>query len=212
MREVVGVVRTTKYLTLGEEPKLAAYIPLEQEFSDVMVLFARTAGEPAPVLGTMQGEIRSLDALVPATNPFTIGQVIDTSLWAARMAAILLGVLGALALVLAAIGLYGLMAYSVSQRQQEIGVRMALGAAQSVVLRGVLRQAMTLVAIGLVVGLAMAVLISRAVATLLFGISPTDPATFTLVSLVLVGMGLVASLVPAWRASRVDPIVALRSA
>jgi len=212
MREVVGVVRTTKYLTLGEEPKLAAYIPLEQEFSDVMVLFARTAGEPAPVLGTMQGEIRSLDALVPATNPFTIGQVIDTSLWAARMAAILLGVLGALALVLAAIGLYGLMAYSVSQRQQEIGVRMALGAAQSVVLRGVLRQAMTLVAIGLVVGLAMAVLISRAVATLLFGISPTDPATFTLVSLVLVGIGLVASLVPAWRASRVDPIVALRSA
>jgi predicted permease len=212
MREVVGVVRTTKYVTLGEAPQLAAYIPLEQEFADVMVLFTRTAGDPAPVLGTVQGEIRSLDALVPATNPFTIGQVIDTSLWAARLAAILLGVLGGLALVLASIGLYGLMAYSVTQRQQEIGVRMALGAAQSVVLRDVLRQAMTLVAVGLVVGLAVAVLVSRAVATLLFGISATDPATFTLVSIVLVAVGLVASVVPAWRASRVDPIVALRSA
>src|SRR5262249_23079592 len=197
---------------LGENPQLAAYIPLEQEFSDLMVLFTRTNGEPAPILGTVQGELRSLDPLVPATNPFTIGQVIDTSLWAARLVAILLGVLGGLALVLASIGLYGLMAYSVSQRQQEIGVRMALGAAQPVVLRSILRQAMTLVVVGLVVGLLVAVGVSRAVATLLFGVSATDPATFTVVSLVLVGVGLVASLVPAWRASRVDPIVALRTA
>jgi putative ABC transport system permease protein len=212
MREVVGVVRTTKYVTLGEEPQLAAYIPLEQEFSDFMVLFTRTSGEPAPVLGTVQGELRALDSLVPATNPFTIGQVIDTSLWAARLAAVLLGVLGGLALVLASIGLYGLLAYSVTQRQQEIGLRMALGAAQSVVLRAILRQAMTLVGVGLLVGLAVAVLVSRVVARLLFGISATDPTTFTLVSLILIGVGLVASLVPAWRASRVDPIVALRSA
>jgi predicted permease len=212
MREVVGVVRTIKYFTLGEEPRMAVYMPLEQDFSDVMVLFARTAGDPAPMLGTVQREIRALDPLVPVTNPLTIGQVIDTSLWAARLAAILLGVLGGLALVLASIGLYGLMAYSVSQRRQEIGVRMALGAAQPVVLRAILRQAMTLVVIGLVVGLAIAFGVSRAVATLLFGISATDPVTFLLVSVVLIGVGLLASLVPAWRASRVDPIVALRSA
>jgi predicted permease len=212
MREVIGVARTSKYLTLGEDPQMASYIPLEQEFSDFMVLFARTAGDPAPMLGTIQGEIRTFDGLVPVTNPLTIGQVIDTSLWAARMAAVLLGVLGGLALVLASIGLYGLMAYSVSQRRQEIGVRMALGAAQPVVLRAILRQAMTLVVTGLIAGLVVAVAISRAAATLLFGISATDPATFTFVSVVLIGVGLLASLVPAWRASRVDPVVALRGA
>src|SRR5262249_8530161 len=154
-----------------------------QDFSDVMVLFARTAGDPAATLGTVQREIRAHDAQVPVTNPLTIGQVIGTSLWAARLAAILLGVLGGLALVLASIGLYGLMAYSVSQRQQEIGVRMALGAAQPLVLRAILRQAMTLVMIGLAVGLIVAIGVSRSVANLLFGVSATDPMTFTLVPL-----------------------------
>ncbi len=148
---------------------------------------------------------------MPVTNPFTIGQVIDQSLWAARLGAILLAVLGGLALVLASVGLYGVMAYAVGQRLHEIGLRMALGAAQRVVLTMVLRQAMTLVVIGLVVGLLAAFGVSRVVSNLLYGISATDPLTFAGVSLLLAAVGLIASFVPAFRASRVDPLVALRT-
>jgi predicted permease len=209
-REVIGVAKTTKYNTLGEDPQIAAYIPLAQNYADGMVLFLRADGDPAVVLGATQREIRAIDAQMPLNNPSTMTGIIDQSLWAARLGAVLLGTLGALALGLAAVGLYGVMAYSVGQRQREIGLRMALGAPQSGVLRLVLRQAMTLVAIGLVIGLGVAFALSSRAAALLYGISATDPVTFFGVSALLVGVGFVASLVPALRASRVDPIVALR--
>jgi ABC-type antimicrobial peptide transport system permease subunit len=137
-------------------------------------------------------------------------EVLNQSLFPARMAAILLGVLGALALTLASIGLYGVMAYSVSQRRREIGVRMALGANRGQVLTMVLRQAMTLVGIGLAIGMTGALAVSRVVTRLLFGMSPMDPVTFGGVVLVLLSVALMASYVPAWRASRLDPIKALR--
>jgi ABC-type antimicrobial peptide transport system permease subunit len=162
------------------------------------------------VLGTAQHEIRAIDAHVPLTNPFTMREILRQSLWPARLAAILLGVLGALALVLASVGVYGVMAYAVAQRTREIGVRMALGANRSQVLAMVLRQAMSPVLIGIVIGVAGALAISRVVARLLFGVSTTDPATFGSVGAILLLVALVASWVPAWRASRLDPLLALR--
>ena len=209
-RQVVGVAKTSKYSTLGEDPQPAVYTPLEQDFSDTMTLLVRTAGDPAPALGTAQREIRSLDRSVPLQNPFTMRTILDQSLWPARLAAILLGVVGALALTLASIGLYGVMAYSVAQRTREIGVRMAMGANRAQVLAMVLRQAMTLVGIGLVIGVAGAAALSRGVTRLLFGMSGLDPATFAGVCVVLALVAVLASYVPAWRASRLDPIKALR--
>jgi putative ABC transport system permease protein len=131
-------------------------------------------------------------------------------LWPARLAAILLGAIGLLALTLAIVGLYGVMAYSVAQRTREIGLRMALGADRRQVLGMVLGQAMLLVAIGLIIGVAGARALAGVVARLLFGMSPADPVTFGFVCVILSAVGLLASCVPAWRASRLDPLRALR--
>jgi putative ABC transport system permease protein len=209
-REVVGVARTVKYNTIGEDPQPAVYTPLEQTPADTMVLLARTAGSPAAALGGVQREVRALDAHVPLTNPFTMREVLSQSLWPARMAAILLGVLGGLALVLATVGLYGLMAYAVAQRTREIGVRMALGANRGNVLIMVLRQALTLVVAGLAAGIGGALLVSRVVSRLLFGLSAFDPATFVGVAVLLAAVAALASYLPARRASRLDPLLALR--
>jgi predicted permease len=209
--QVVGVVKTTKIGTLGEDPQPAAYVALEQNPADAMVLVLRAGAQPpGALLGTTQHEIRALDSHVPLTNPFTMREILKQSLWPARMAAILLGVLGALALVLASIGVYGVLAYAVAERTREIGVRLAVGANRAQVLRMVLRQGMLLVVIGLSVGAAGALAVSRVVARLLFGLSTTDPATFGGVGVILLLVALVASLVPAWRASRLDPLLALR--
>lgn len=209
-REVIGVAKTSKYQTLGEDPQPAAYTPLEQDPTETMVLFVRAGGAPAAPLGTAQREIRTLDSHVPLTNPYTMREILKQSLWPARLAAILLGALGILALTLASVGLYGVMAYSVTQRTREIGVRMALGADRSQVLTMVLRQAMTLVVIGLAIGVTAAMAVARVVTRLLFGMSALDPATFGGVCLILVVVAMLASCVPAWRASRLDPLRALR--
>jgi ABC-type antimicrobial peptide transport system permease subunit len=209
-RQVIGVAKTVKYGTLAEDPQSAVYVPLEQNPSDSMVLFLRTPGAPHSVLGPAQATIRALDTHVPLTNPTTMRDILLQSLWPARLAAILLGVLGALALVLASVGLYGLMAYSVAQRTQEIGMRMALGADAADVLKMVLRQSMGLAVTGLMLGLAGALAVSRLVARLLYGLSPMDPATFAGVAALLLGIALVASSVPAIRASRLDPLRALK--
>ena len=209
-RQVIAVAKTSKYTTVGEDPQPAAYTPLEQDPSDTMVLFVRTGGEPAAALGTAQREIRTLDSHVPLNSPYTMRVILNQSLWPARLAAILLGALGILALTLASVGLYGVMAYSVTQRTREIGVRMALGADRSRVRAMVLRQAMLLVAIGLVIGVTGALAVARVVTRLLFGMSATDPTTFGGVCLVLVVVAVLASYVPAWRASRLDPLRALR--
>jgi predicted permease len=209
-RQVIGVAKTSKYTTVGEDPQPAVYTPLEQDFSDTMVLFVRTAGDPGQALGTVQREIRSLDSHVPLTNPFPMAEIVRQSLWPARLAAILLGAVGTLALTLASIGLYGVMAYSVVQRTREIGVRMALGADTSRVLTMVLGQAMLLAALGLTIGVTGALVLSRLVARLLFGMSATDPTTFAGVCALLLTVALAASYLPALRASRLDPIRALR--
>jgi predicted permease len=209
-QEVVGIVETTKIATLGEDPQACAYLPLEQNFSDLMTLYLRTEGDPTAVMAAAQREIRAMDPLVPLINPMTVGEVIDQSLFAPKLAAGLLGVMGAIALVLASVGLYGVLAFRVAQRSQEIGLRMALGARRSNVLRMVLFGAMELVGIGVAIGLAAAFAVSRAVVSLLYGISATDPVTFLGVTFTLAVVAVAASSVPALRASRVDPLVALR--
>jgi len=209
-QEIVGIVETTKIGTLGEDPQPCAYLPLEQNYSDAMTLYLRTEGDPAPVMTAAQREIRAMDPLVPVINPLTVGEVIDQSLFAPKLAAGLLGVMGVMALALASVGLYGVLAFRVGQRFREIGLRMALGAQRSDVLRMVLTNAMMLVGVGVGIGLVAAFAVSRAVKSLLYGISATDPATFLGVTLVLAAVALVASSIPALRASRVDPLVALR--
>ena len=208
-REVVGVAKTVKYVTLGEAPQPAAYYPLQQSQNDAMVLYVRADGDPSRLLKPVQQEIRTLDANVPVQTPQVVRDVIDQSLWGVNLGATLLAVFGALALALACVGLYGVMAHSVGQRTQEIGLRMALGAGRPAVLRLILKQALTLVGTGTVLGLAGALVVSRFIGSLLFG-SATDAASFIVASLALLAVAAIASFLPARRASRVDPLVALR--
>ena len=208
-REVIGVVKTTKYVTLGEAPQPASYFPLRQSQNDTMVLYVRAAGDPTSLLVPVQRAIHEVDPHLPIQNPQRVRDVIDQSLWAVNLGAGLLGLFGVLALVLACIGLYGVMAYSVGQRTQEIGLRMALGAGPSGVLRLVLRQGLTLVGIGVVIGLAGAFGLSRFLQSLLFG-SASDPLAFVGAAAALLLVATIASLLPALRASRIDPLIALR--
>jgi len=208
-REIVGVAETVKYVTLGETPQPAAYFPLRQSQNDAMVLYVRAAGDAASLLVPVQREIRQIDPNVPIQSPQRVRDVIDQSLWAVKLGAGLLGVFGVLALALACVGLYGVMAYSVGQRTQEIGLRMALGAGPGQVLRLVLRQGLSLVAVGVVLGVAGALGVSLLIQSLLFG-SAYDPLSFLAASAALVAVAAIASLLPARRASRVDPLVALR--
>jgi putative ABC transport system permease protein len=208
--EVVGVATTVKYTTIGEDPQIAVYVPLEQNPSDTMVLLVKADGAGSAALGAAEQEIRAFDRRVPLTNPFTMREILKQSLWPTRMAALILGVMGALALLLASVGLYGVMAHAVARRTHEIGIRMALGANRGRVLSMILGQAMTLVGIGLLLGVAAALAVSRVVSRLLFGLSAMDPATFVGVGVVLTLVALVASYLPARRASRLDPLRALR--
>jgi putative ABC transport system permease protein len=208
-REIVGVAKTVKYVTLGETPQAAAYSPLRQSKNDAMVLYVRAEGDPASLLGPVQREIRKVDPTVPIQSPQRVSDVIDQSLWAVKLGAGLLAVFGALALSLACVGLYGVMAYSVGQRTHEIGLRMALGAGPGQVLGLVLRQGLALVGAGVLVGVAAALGVSQLIGSLLFG-SAYDPMSFIGASVALVGVSTIASFLPALRASRVDPLVALR--
>jgi predicted permease len=208
-RQVIGVARTVKYVTLGEAPQPAAYYPLQQSENDAMVLYVRTDGDPVALLKPMQQEIRRLDANVPVQRPQVSREIIDQSLWGVRLGAALLAVFGVLALALACVGLYGVMAHTVGQRTQEIGLRMALGAGQGQVMGLVLRQGLLLVGAGVALGVAGALAVSRFVGSLLFG-SAYDPVSFVTASLALIAVAAIASFLPARRASRVDPLIALR--
>jgi predicted permease len=209
-RHVVGVVKTIKYQTLGEPPQPAVYLPLRQNYADALVLYVRTSGDPTQAIGTVQRELRAMDSQVRLENAASIDQTIDQSLWMMRIAAGLLAVFGALALALASVGLYGLVAYSVNQRRRELGVRMALGAARADVLRLVLRDGMGLVVAGLAVGVGLSLMVSRALASLLLSINATDPVSFVGASALLASVAFIGSYLPARRASRADPLTALR--
>ncbi|PYQ78721.1 MAG: hypothetical protein DMG01_10775 [Acidobacteria bacterium] len=210
-REIVGVVKTIKYQTIGEAPQPAVYVPLSQNYADAMVVYVRSAGSPASTLQAVERELRAIDPEMPLENGATVVDVLDQSLWMMKLAAGLLGVFGALALSLASVGLYGVMAHTVGQRQREIGLRLALGADRAAVLRLVLTEVGALVAIGVAIGLACSAMASRGLASLLFGLSPIDPVAFGGASLLLAAVAFAAGYLPARRASRLDPVIALRT-
>jgi putative ABC transport system permease protein len=210
LREIVGVVRNATVFQIGEDPQAAIYLPLVQNFTPAATIQVRTAGLPESVMETVRKQIQAVEPNLPLTNIATIRQQLDQALFAPRMGAALLGLFGLLALALAGIGIYGVMAYSVTQRTQEIGIRMALGAARGEIVRMVFKQGMVLAGIGLVIGLLASAILARLISGLLFEISATDPVVFGAVSLILAAVAFAACYLPARRATRVDPLVALR--
>jgi predicted permease len=209
--EVVGITRDSKYNGLGEQPQPFIYLSLRQVPQTAVTVFLRATSDPAPVLGLVRQELQQLDRNLPLTNVFTYGQIFRQSLWVPRMGALLLGVFGLLSLLLAILGVYGVMSYSVNQRTRELGIRVALGAANRDVLGLVVLQALRLAAGGIVLGLAISFALTRLVAHLLFDVSGRDPLTFLATPALLAFAALLASAIPAWRATRIDPTVALRS-
>lgn len=211
LTEVVGVARDSKYAAVAEDPTACVYVPEFQIYSSNASVMFRATGEPAAMLGTVRQQIHSIDENLFITGVSAMSELIDQSLWPQRMGASLLGVFGFLALALSAVGMYGVMAYSVAQRKCEIGVRMALGAKPGDVFRLVLGQGLILVSFGVVIGLGAAYALSSLIADLLFGIQPTDFRTFALTSLLLVAVAVLAIFLPARRATAVDPLIALRA-
>jgi predicted permease len=209
-RQVVGVVKTINYTTLGETPQPCLYLPLRQNPGVNFSLYVRTAGDPAAVLGVVQRKIKELDPKVEVNDSRTGSKLMDQILWNARIVLSMLGAFGLLALLLASVGLYGLLAYMVGGRQREIGVRMALGASRSAVLRLILRQGLLLVCIGVVAGLTLSLLIGRVFSKMLFGLSPADPLSLIGASTMLLSVAFLACFLPAVRASRMDPMKSLR--
>ena len=208
--EVIGLARDGKYITLGEAPAPFVYQSLAQRHESGMSLMVRTRSDPANFLASVRREVQAVEKNLPVTNLRPMTELLSNSLYSARMGAGLLGVFGLLALLLAAIGLYGVMAYSVTRRTREIGIRMALGAQRGDVLRLVLREGMTLVGVGIFLGLLGAFALTRLLASFLYGVSTTDPSTFIGIALFLAAVALLASFIPARRASKVDPMIALR--
>lgn len=207
---VVGEVNTAKYASLGESPQAVIYWPLKQHYSESVFLFVRAQGDPAKTIPSLRTVVQSLAPGVPMLDVETVEQTLDQSLSAPRMGAELLGTFGLLALILAAMGTFGVMSYSVNQRTSEIGIRMALGAQPANVLRLILSNGMAMVLAGVVVGLGLSVLLAKSMNSLLFGIGMFDPASFLSTAALLILVALGACWIPARRAMRVDPIVALR--
>ncbi len=209
-REIIGVARTASYRNLREQPLPFIYIPLGQEYQSGMTLMVRTAGDPTSLVGPLRNEMRALNKDVPVFLVQTMTARIGAQLAADRMIAVLLSIFGGGALLLAAIGIYGVMGYSVAQRTHEIGIRIAVGANQRDILKLIVGQGMVLIAIGAGVGLALALAATRVVQSLLFGVSATDPLTFTVVVVALTAVALLACYLPARRATKIDPLEALR--
>jgi ABC-type antimicrobial peptide transport system permease subunit len=208
--EIVGVAKTTAVDQIGEDPIGFVYLPMAQDYEPGATLQVRTTGNPEAVIATVRSEVQRLEPSLAITFVQTIGQQIDDGLWAARMGAALLSLFGLLALILAATGVYGVLSYSVNQQAREIGIRMALGAQPGSVLRLVVGQGLRLAGIGIVIGLAGAYELGRVTVSLLYGVKPTDAVTFASVTLLLCAIAVVACAIPARRAMRVDPMVALR--
>ena len=208
--QVVGIAKDSKYNFIGEGPTPYVYQALTQVYQPQISLILKSAN-PKAVLGTMRAEVQQMDRTMPLTGVFTLNDIFDQSLWAPRMGAWLLAIFAGLSLVLAVIGIYGVMAYAVTQRQRELGIRMALGASRGDVLRLVVGQGLRLAVMGVVIGLLASFAVTRFVSSLLFGVSATDIVTFVVVPALLTAAALGASYLPARRATRIAPILALRS-
>jgi predicted permease len=208
--EIVGVVGNSKYADLGENELPVAYMPLAQNHETGMTLYVRSTARPESLLGSIRREIETLEPALPVVDTRIMEDTIGAALYSVRMSARLLAGFGALALLLAAVGLYGVLSFQVASRTHEIGIRLALGARARDVFNIVVRDGLALVAIGVVVGLLGALAAGRALAGFLYGVSPADTATYVAVTAILCAVAGVACAIPARRAMRMDPIAALR--
>jgi len=210
IRQVIGVVANTTVINLGETPRPVLYIPVTQNYQPFVSIDVRTKGAPEPVLAAAIVEVQRMNSALALVGPRTIQQQIREGLWAPRLGAALFGIFGVLGLVLAAVGIYGVTSYMVAQRTCEIGIRLALGATPREVLMSVLGQSLRLTLAGILAGLAGAYFLARFTRSLLFQVSPADPVTLAATALILIAVAGIAGWLPGWRASRIDPILALR--
>ncbi len=207
---VIGVARNGKYRTLGEEPRPFVYHSILQDYSSFATIVAASDGNERALLAAVRREINEIDPNLPIFSLKTMTEHMSVMLFPARMGAALLAAFGGLGLLLASIGLYGVVASSVARRTREVGIRMALGARREDVLGLVVREGMLLMGFGLLTGLALAFAASRLLTSMLYGITPADPVTYAVVALTLGLVAFLANLLPAKRATEVDPVVALR--
>ena len=208
---IVGVARDGKYHLLNEDPFPLVYFPIEQSWRDAFTLHLRTRGEPGALVELVRRNFREIDADLPFLDPRTMNEHMGAALFANRLGGWLLAVFGLLALTLSTIGIYSVVAYSVSRRVREIGLRVALGAAKRDVMKLIVGHSMRLVILGLLIGGGLGVGVGQLLRSQLFGISPADPVTFGGIATLLFGVALLASWLPARRAARIDPLVALKS-
>jgi putative ABC transport system permease protein len=208
--EIVGVVGHTKHEGLAAEPRIQYYLPYRQEGRPGLTIVARTSGDPERSVNALRGVVRSVDPDQPISMVRTMDEMLEQSVGQRKLSMLLLSLFSGIALLLASVGIYGVMSYSVAQRAREIGVRIALGAERRDVLRMVLRQGMRLALAGVGLGLIAALVLTRVIASQLYEVRATDPATFVLVASLLTAVALAANLIPALRATRVDPAVVLR--
>ena len=207
---IVGVAGEVRHERLDAQTRKTVYVPYRQIPVGGMTLTVRTATDPLSLTAAIRGQVRGLDPDQPVASVRTMEEVVFSTVWQPRLYAILFAVFAAVALALASVGIYGVMSYAVSQRTHEIGIRMALGAQAADVLKMVLGQGLVLVLVGVVTGLGAAFALTRLMASLLYGVSATDPTTFAAIALLLLCVALLACYVPARRAMKVDPMVALR--
>jgi putative ABC transport system permease protein len=208
--EIVGVIKDVRRAALDAEPKPEMYFPFAQLPSTDAMLAVRTDGDPLSLVAAVRSEVQAIDKDQPVVLIHTMEELVAESASQRRFNMLLLAVFAGVALLLAAVGIYGVMSYSVEQRTHEIGLRMALGAQTGDVLRLLLGQGMKLVVLGVLIGLAAASAMTRLISSLLFGISATDPVTYVAITLLLAAVALLACYIPARRAARVDPVVTLR--
>jgi len=210
--QVVGVARVSKTRDISEPPQPFLYLPLAQQRQTTMVLFVHTDADPAAMAGAVRGEVRALDPNLPIYDVRTLASHFEQqALLGVRLVAQVVTAVGLVGLGLSVLGLYAVVAYAVSQRTREIGIRMAVGASAGRVLGMVLRQGLTLTAIGIGIGLLLTLALSTVLRELVDGVNPRDPAIYALGTAVLLSIALAATYVPARRASSIDPQAALRA-
>ena len=210
-REIVGVVGDVRYNGLHTQPRPQMFVPHQQGASSYMTFLVNTTTEPGAQLTAVKRAIREVNPNQAFARTATMEELVSDSLKERRFNLFVLGLFAVIALLLATIGIYGSISYSTRQRTNEIGVRIALGAQSRDVMRLIVGQGLWLAVVGVMIGIGAALLLTRAIKSLLFGVSPTDPLTYLAISILLLLTALVASLIPARRATKVDPLIALRS-